>query len=206
MAATTDAQICNMALLRIGVTRTIDSLDSPTEEGRACKAVFDWCRDAVLASFDWPFASRWEQLAEPVGDPIQGWAHTYALPTGCLVAREIWCGLRNPRTDQRTPFEVAGGLVGTDAEAPVALRYTARVTHFYPPGFKEALAWRLAIDLTLALRKDGSLYGQAKQEYEIALSRAKVEAVNEGVPDRPPPSLIEALHNTLRERDWTCRS
>lgn len=193
MAATTDAQICNAALLRIGTTATIDSLNEPTNEAQVCNALFARNRDLLLAAHPWSFAMKHQQLALLAGVERTGWTYCYSLPSDCLVAREIWSGERRPSVKDRIVFSIedntSARILLTDAATPTLI-YTYRVENglLFSAAFSEALAWKMAVDLALALRKDGSIYAQAKSEAELALQRAMVQSVNEQVYDRDPPS------------------
>lgn len=194
MPPTSDAQICNLALLRIGSTATIDSLDEPSEEARVCAAIFDHHRDALLAAYPWPFATKRAQLAL-LPDTRQGWAYAYALPADFLAPQRLWTGQRRPRPEDRHPFSLEHdgdkSILLTDAEDALLI-YTARIqSPLLSSAFREALSWALAVDLALALRKDGSIYAQARQEAEVAKQRAMAQAANSETPDRdPPPSSL----------------
>ncbi|MEY8773816.1 hypothetical protein AB9K30_02345 [Klebsiella pneumoniae] len=48
--------ICNIALARIGNSRTINSLTEKTKEAYTCNLFYESMRDAVLADNDWNFA------------------------------------------------------------------------------------------------------------------------------------------------------
>lgn len=77
--------ICNIALARIGNSRTINSLTEKTKEAYTCNLFYESMRDAVLADNDWNFAmSRvvWLTLATrsgmvvPVSVPYRLRAHS----------------------------------------------------------------------------------------------------------------------------------
>lgn len=67
--------ICNIALARIGNSRTINSLTEKTKEAYTCNLFYESMRDAVLADNDWNFAmSRvvWLTLATLRRDGCSG--------------------------------------------------------------------------------------------------------------------------------------
>lgn len=209
--ATTDAQICNIALARIGNTALIDSLAEATAEAQACAALYAQHRDALLCAHEWPFATRRATLAEFAGVERSGWAHAYALPADCLMPRDLWFGARRLRPDQRAVYEIedddAAAVLLTDLEAPVELLYTARIETVprYPPGFVDALAWSLAKDLAIALAVKESLAARADREAELSRQRAIVQAVNAEQPDVNPPAKHIAIRGIIYDEDAPCR-
>ena len=188
-----EASICNRALLRIGVSATIDYLDSPTNEARACKVLYADTRDAILQSLPWPFASQRAALAELPGGGRAGFARAFALPADCLHAQEVWCGTRNPTRAQRIPFaleaDASGQVLLCDLDAPELL-YTARVTNpgRFPPLFVDALAWNLAADLAIGLGLEESIAIRARGQYELVWSRAAAQALAQRQADPEPVS------------------
>lgn len=194
--ATSDAQICNLALSRVGVRKLIDALSDPGTEAKACNAVYALSRDTVLASYSWPFATRRSVLAELAVVERTDWAHVYALPADCLEPQAIvLAGDRNPQAGSRIAFEIEAN---DDASAPVILTdqeeaellYTAGVTNpvLFPPHFSDALAWRIAEEIAYSLPVKPGLASQMRQGYELAIQRAKIAALVARQPDSEPDS------------------
>ena len=80
---TSDIDICNRALSRLGTRATIAALSENSTEARTAAIWYATTRDALLRAADWNFARRRVALAE-LGTPPTGWAFRYALPTDCL--------------------------------------------------------------------------------------------------------------------------
>lgn len=189
--------ICNRAILRCGQKEMISSLSEDSEAARLCNAVFALCRDEVLAEADWPFARRSAVLSEIADHGNLKWTYGFALPADYIATREIFTGVR--RTNTPTPYAVelraggAGHMLLTDEaavtdEAPY-LTYTARVESpsLWHPYFSDALAWRIAMDIALALSGKADVQRTCAQMYEIALSKAETSAA-EGEALDPNPS------------------
>lgn len=131
---TTDVDICNKALLRVGHTQFIEHLtpaDGSVEQD-VCNRCYADCVDEVLSSAFWPFATRrWlpAQIAPGTlssGAVPTGWTYAYPLPPDLISLRSIapsnllnvqlgllpvnlnaiFAGLRSQREDQQTPFTV----------------------------------------------------------------------------------------------------
>ncbi len=192
-AGATEVRIANLALMRVGVTHLIESLDEATTEARACKAAYVPARDEVLASHRWKFATRRAQLARIPDLEVKGWRGAFALPADFLADVDEWAGTRTPSAGQRARYALEHGPDGmvllSDDDSP-ELRYVARVSNAirYPPLFVEAMAWRLACDLVLALPVKPHLGPMCFQRYQVALSTAIAADLRAGQEDEPPES------------------
>lgn len=193
MAITTAAQLCNVALARVGQRQLLDNLDEKNEAARLCKALYGPARDAVLELFAWPFAMRRAALALLApGSERDGWAYAYDLPSECLAPREIWAGTRAPARDQRIPWALeddatAGRILLTDQSEAVLL-YTRAVetVGLFPPLFVDTVAWKLACDLALSLPVKPQLLPMLDRKYQMALASASAAALNQRQEDAPP--------------------
>src|SRR5690606_37377348 len=143
----------------------------------------------------WPFATAWAKLAEITDGAAGGYAHAYALPTDCMVVQEVFSG-RSIRRTQQEPFTIAYRqgvrILLTDCEN-AEIRYTVRVenTQIYPPGFRDALTWKIAMDIAAALTAKSAIIENARRNYEISVTRAVAQALGEGEddPEALPPAL-----------------
>lgn len=190
--ATSEAGVCNIALLRIGQRGGIDSLDEPTEAARACKFLFADARDLTLRGAWWKFATRRAALAPLANITRTGWSYVYAWPADCLTPRFIWPGLRNPSAENRVPFDTEndaqrGNLLLSDAVTP-ELFYTFKHTSVgqWPPEFVDALAWRLAADLARGLVVKPALGDAMDKRAEFSIQRAAALELRKGQEDEPP--------------------
>jgi len=192
-AGATEVRIANLALLRVGVTALIDSLNEASTEARAVKAAYVPARDEVLASHKWTFATRRAQLAAVAGVKVKGWAGVFALPADFLQDVDVWAGMRTPSSRGRARYALEHGPDGqvllTDEPSP-ELRYIARVSNAarYPPLVVEALAWRLACDLVLSLPVRPELGPMCFARYQQALGAARATDLRAGQEDEPPES------------------
>lgn len=195
--AISDASICNMALARIGVTKSITALTDTTVEGRQCNLFYEQTRDALLEAFAWPFATRQATLAVIDDIDRDDWTYAYGLPDDCLSPRSIWAGVRTPRPDQRFPFV----LENDSTEGPIllcdiqdaTLSYTAQVTApgLFTKKFSDALAWALAVELSMPLKVDKATAALARQMAQLSLLQAKASTLDAQEPDQAPaPDFI----------------
>jgi hypothetical protein len=143
--ATTDVDICNRALSRLGTRATIAALDENSTEARTASIWYAATRDTLLRAHDWNFARRRVFLARQ-GTAPTGWRFRYALPADCV--RLLRLASATPEADAAR-FEVAGDAAGRfvlcDEPAAEAI-YTARVDdpNLHDAGFASALVDQLA--------------------------------------------------------------
>lgn len=185
--ATSEVEICNNALLRVGITIPISSLDEAgSEEARVCKQLYAQKRDELLQDFDWSFARRRVALAQ-LATTRSDYLYVYGVPDDCISPRCILPGGRRwTPIDKWPPFEVeaaedGNGQVILCNVTPAELRYTMRFTAVgrFPPLWTEALAWLLAAELAQALKKDTALSDSNLKKFVLALSRAKKASATE---------------------------
>ena len=190
--ATTDVDICNRALSRLGTRATISALDENSTEARTVSIWHAATRDTLLRAHDWNFARRRVLLAEQGAAPT-GWAFRYALPTDCIRLLRITAA----SSADSARFEVAGDsasrFVFCDQPAAEAV-YTARVDdpNLYDAGFSSALVDQLAAHIAYPLTQKTDAAVRLAQLARAALADAMAANVNEAdsVPgDRLPDWL-----------------
>ena len=92
----------------------------------------------------------------------------------------------DPRLEERIPFAIElnddadARILLTDKDEP-ELIYTARVTlpGIWSPLFADALAWKMAVDLSIGLPNKGDYRAAAFSGYQLAIQKAKASAFNE---------------------------
>jgi hypothetical protein len=205
------AQICNIALSRIGVTLTITDIDEQSAEASACKTLFDPLRDALLAAFPWPFNSRRFTLNLIEADPTEEWAYSYRLPADFLAVRRIensyqiqgsdqvvsccdecgnWIKRNGDRMSGTIPYKIvgdaSGGILYCDTN-PATLEYSAKITDngLLPSDFGMLLAWNLAAELASALARTDGAADRARAGYMRELAEVKAHFINQASFDRP---------------------
>jgi hypothetical protein len=187
-----DVEVCNLALSRIGqgASRPIQSLDEGGETANACKRVFAPAMASMLRESPWPFAQRSALLAASA-ETVDGWEYVYAYPDACAFVHAIGAsGLdatRMPAKQQRERFRLVAAANGESlliaSNIPDArCWYSLQVTnpHFGDALFQDALAWRVAGELALALKADPAMATNAGKQYDLIVSRAMAAVGNEG--------------------------
>lgn len=181
-----EAQICNLALLKYG-DKAITSLDDDTKEGRACKVLYPLMRDEMLYVHPWNFAMRRADISAQLSDtPPFGYDYAYQLPPGCLRVWElydqyasdsssrVWYSegqLDKTNVSPEDHWDVEGDELLTDREENIYIRYVAQVkeTGYFNPAFVNCLATRLAAELAIKLAKSKTMRTELLAELEQVL-------------------------------------
>jgi len=175
--ATSDVQICNMSLKRIGISKSISSFNDGSLESRLCGEFYAPMRDLVLQMYLWPHAQKYATLVKVADEPNSRWLYAYALPTDCIRVDHILTG--NPREQNPPPYD-EGNLAGigrvmfTDWVDP-EIKYTMRFedTVFFPPAFTSALAWRIGMELAPPLSRSDDEIQKATIQFGMEMSIAE---------------------------------
>ena len=207
--------IWNAARDRIGENDAIEDENDSGTSAQVCDRHYDRCRKEVLKTLRWPFATAQETLSELAAVTVVGWENAYALPADCLEPRGLLPeGMTADQIppDLRIPFEIMARRVrvddgggashvevtqmlvtnATQGDQFDALEYTLDIedTSLFDPLFETALAWRLAAELQLSVKKSRSEYDRIMDEragdYWKALRLAAASAFR-GTQGAPPP-------------------
>ena len=176
--ATSDIQICNNALLRLGAS-TITSFDDGTTAANACNQVYEQVRDALLRMHTWNFALTRVALAADSAAPSFEYSYQYTLPSDFIRVQEIY--------QQNGPYRIEGQKLVTDMVAPLNLVYVSKITDptQFDPLFVEVLT--LLILVRIGPRIAGA--GFNPQEYMAELNQAMLKAQLSDSQDSSPKDL-----------------
>lgn len=200
--ASSAVDICNLGLVRAGISRVIASMDEASTEAGVCRVLYPVALDAVLSSAPWPFATKRALLPPPLaGGGRGGFSFRYTVPEDCITVLEVFVG-RGLREDQKAPFQMEEEadvrILLTDVE-DAEIKYTARVTNplTFHPLFVEALGWKLGEDLAISLAKDDDATARrasrAHKRYIETIHQAIAQAVGEQQKDKEPESVFLAF-------------
>jgi hypothetical protein len=189
-------QISNLALSNIGIGTQIANLDSErSTEANVCRVFYEVTRKTVLRDFNWPFATKFEDLGLVEEDPTTEWDYSYRYPSDSLKVRRVLSGVRNDTRQSRVPYKFgndsSGQLIYTDEQDAVA-EITLDLTNpeRYPDDFVLAMSFRLSVYIIPQLSR-GDPFGMRKScmaEYLALISKAATNAANEEQLDEEPLS------------------
>lgn len=182
--------IINLALARLGQA-SIASLSEGSEEAAKANAVWEGALLTTLQACRWGFNTARQRLAlleeEPDGYPYQ---YRYAAPSGMLQPYEI---VRPLMVGEAIPFLFEQGSIYTNEPAAV-LVYAERSDKVsaFPPSFQDALAWRIAGDMAMALTQRPDMAKLAEEMFQKAISNARALAGMARKAERTMPRYIQA--------------
>ncbi len=171
-----DVDICNSALNMIGASN-ITSLTEDSRAARVCNQRFEFVRDAVMRAHPWNCLIVRTSLAADSDTPALEFDHQHTLPTDPYCLRVL-----RPQ-DPDTVFRVEGRKI-ISSTTPFKMIYVARITdpNEYDQLVIEAIAARLAADVSYALVNSASLSQMLMAMYESKLSEARFVDATEGTP------------------------
>ena len=165
-----DVEICNMALTRLGQSR-IASLSQSGLEAEMCTLYYAQTRDELLSSYEWPFAMERKVLAAEAGTNLTEYDYKYTLPTDLL--RPITQISEDDYSDLTDDFRIEGQFLYSDL-SPNYLKYIKKVTKASELSvlFVEPFYLRMATKMCLKLTQDQSLLTILFREYSAAMLNA----------------------------------
>lgn len=195
MATTTEAQVCNLALLAVGQREQIQSLTEQSTHARICNTIYGPTRDKLLSMFAWSFATKRAVLALTT-ETRTDYKYTFAVPANYLGAPCLMMAGQRFAPKPAIPFKLEPNNAGnglillTDYETP-ELAYTVNNTTpaLFSPSFVYALASAMAVQLALGLAVKPQLFpmfrqqAQADLEMAMAIDRNAVGADIEPLPE-----------------------
>lgn len=178
--ALSQVKIVNMALAKIGDSYISDMTDG-TKEATYANIFWESCRDTLLESYPWNFATERARLARLAETPAWEYDYKYQLPNDCIRIRDI--SVTGDFEGTKTiNYKVEGGAVVT-SETTVYIKYTKKVTDvsLWVPTFSRLMVCDLAVLLSEPISAMTTDQKQLLlQEREMCLSEAKERDFEEG--------------------------
>jgi hypothetical protein len=164
--ATSKVQICNSALIKLGVEK-ISSFSETSKAAVLCSEQYDKVRKKVLRSHIWDFALKRQELSKLVSVPLFDYDSQFALPTDCLRPVETHLGTQ-------VDFVVEGKYLLMNSTS-CKLLYISDIedVSFFDTYFEEALAYWIAADLAYPLKQDLGLSDRMKQNALMEIADAR---------------------------------
>lgn len=155
-----DVALCSRALMRVGC-EPIASFEDGTAESEIAGALYASCRDALLSSYGWSFATGQVQLTRLSEAPMADYQYAYQLPNDFLRAMSAGTGRRGRGLDYR----IARNVLHTDSDSVLLTYVFLPDESEFPPFFASALIGRLAAEFCIPLTESTS---RAEALYKLA--------------------------------------
>ncbi len=173
---TTETDIANSALLKLGSRMITSLLDIDSDQARIMNHLYPQVRDAVLRIHPWNCAKERVQLSELADSPEFGYAHQYQLPSDSLrvlTVNEIPVTRIDLSDTADTVifvgpvrYKIEGRILLTD-DTSVKITYIKRVTDpsQYDSLLFDLIATRLAAEAAYAITRKLDVERQKWEEY-----------------------------------------
>jgi hypothetical protein len=181
---TSETQLCNLALSRIGNDRQLSSLGEANKPARLCTLMYGPTRDAVLQAHPWNEAIRRVDLAaEADVEPPFEYTYRFPLPSDCLKVIRTEDESAGFEDDYRIESTANGRVLLSNSDT-VAIEYIARVEDvaLYSPVLVDLIAQRLAAELAPAFADSASMAKNLWDIYAAKLREARSVDAQEGTP------------------------
>lgn len=171
-----DVGICNSALLKVGAEE-ISSFTDNTRASNTCATIYATLRDEVMRACPWRFALQQIILAVPNAvAPAFGYTSAYDVPSNVLrvwkVNSDCWTEMGNQIfCNNPSGINTLCILQNTDPTS-------------WDAQFAEALAWRVAINIALALVQSVSMKQEMEKGYRECIAAARSTNAVIGTPER----------------------
>lgn len=167
----TETDICNMALGRIGAKRVTAAQITADTDVRAqhCNLHYAQTRDALLRSYWWRFAGARAELSTTT-TPTFEWAYAFSLPDDFLAFRSIYEDNATPTKSTVDSSQFEGNVIMWN-DSSMSIRYTKQVTTVssFEPLFIEAFVLHLALKFVMPLAQDVKLYESIKDDLKLLM-------------------------------------
>jgi hypothetical protein len=184
---TTDVDVCNLALARLGDAR-ITSLSDGSAQASYCTVFYSHTLKELQTDYDWQFCRKLA-TATATAAPAFGYSAAYTLPADFLRL------LRVNGIDEDENFgkwEIIGATLHTSLTAPIQIDYIANVTSVttFPPVFSELFSLKLAANLAMPLTGSKELFQQLAESFAANLQRPAVkQLVMTSARERTAPAM-----------------
>ncbi len=171
----TQLDICNSALIKLGA-EPISALTDNNKRAKLCNQQYQKSKRKMLYDDPWNFAiARIELTANAGVTPVFGFDNEFDLPLDSLRILSF--------SETGRDWKIEGDKLLANGET-VLVRYIADVDEdLFTPSFEEALALRIAYDLSYSLVQDKAYRSQLQGEQEFALGQARSFNAQEGKPE-----------------------
>ena len=176
-----EAEVANLAAIKMGASATIVSLDDDRKVARTLKAVWAIERRATLRDGSFNFSARRGTLAKISGvsaTEIYPYMGAFSLPAECVRLIEIL------NSEVRAEYQNEGGRVLCNSEGPLYARWIVDVQEpaSWDEAFAEAFACRLAWRCGREVQGADFDVRGAWTEYQAAQNAAKRVDARENPP------------------------
>ncbi len=174
---TSETDICNSALSRLGEANLLSLVDDNSANATYCRQFYEDERDFLFRLYPWNFSTKRVTLQREVATPDWEFAFYYKLPNDCVKLLEM-------QDEAYTKHKIEGRSIVTDLET-VKIRYSSIIidTSQFDKSFIMLLSLRLSAILAYPLTKSNTVTQQMWKLYDEYEMDAMSADGQEGTPD-----------------------
>lgn len=165
-----EIDIANSALRKIGA-ETITSLDQGSPSANFMDDRFDEARNELLRMHPWNFATKRAELAREETAPAFEFTYFYTLPADWM--RTLYAFDNDAGVGHFDYAEENGKIAANSEQVFLLYVYRCEDPNLMTADFREALAWRLAMDAATGLANSAGLFDRMAEGFERTLAAAK---------------------------------
>lgn len=143
----------------------------------------------MLRAYNWSFAITRVKLAQLSDAPVFEYDFAYQLPSDWLKTLKV---NNNPAGAGIVEYRIEGREILSNA-SDIYLRYISRVTdpNTMTADFREALAWRMAVDLAQSVTQSTTVQEAMKKGLADKITSADAQdAIEDFPPERPESDWV----------------
>lgn len=179
MPLTTQTQLANLALAKIGARRIASLEGDSSEEARQCRLHFEHKRDTLLRRHQWNFAKARVALSRLTDDPVSEWGAAWQLPADLVRHIRI---VGADRDIPVTSYEIEGRKLLCDITEDLGIVYVsnAKPVNEWDSLFVDALVLQLAAELAGPIAQNPAQAADLLTQFErLALPAAETADARE---------------------------
>ena len=164
-----DIKIINRAFIKMG-ENPISSVNE-LQQGSMVRVIYDDIRRSLLSMYTWRFAVKSANLAPLDEEPNTLHKYVFKLPDDYLTMLKKgdfykFPDLRDLKMSSREEYEIFGDRIEASVN-PLKIYYVGDVTEtrLYPALFTEAMAAKIASELTVKVHQNASLKQMLESEF-----------------------------------------
>lgn len=169
-------EIINRALLKLGEP-PVSSLNDAAF-GQSYDMIYQDVKNLMLSSYPWRFAVIKKRVARK--EEKYGERFMYQLPADCLLLIKVWDMPYNATADvhvrEMSPYELVNGAIVAPVGSGIDIEYVSRIDDdaAFPPLFREAMAAKIAAELSMRLKHSISFKQVFDNEFYNLIRQAEL--------------------------------
>lgn len=177
-------EVCNLALSLVGEMRITAFEDEDDLNARICRDSYDQCRDSLLRSALWSFATKRAVLAAYASAPVFGEGYQYVLPADFLrmISINDIYAVSMPDDFRIEMVDNTKVLVTDEDAAKIRYIYRNDIPATYDAVFVKALYTSIAAQVAYTITGDARLAEMLYVKAERTAAQAMHENANEVKP------------------------